>query len=211
MWLCILILACESSETTSKGIAQTSIDTVGLVQVPIDTKRSVIFWKGTEMRQSGKHEGTVNLKEGYLLMKQGHIVGGHVVADMHSIAVTDIPKNEPVPRKRLTEHLKSDDFFYVEKYPTAEFEITETISSDSLSVFGNLLIKDVSRSIDFTARTVQGLKSITAFEASFTIDRFEWNISYQGSYWDRISSIIDNNFVDADIILTVMLIPAVTE
>ncbi|HBX66477.1 MAG TPA: hypothetical protein DEG32_10085, partial [Balneolaceae bacterium] len=60
-------------------------------------------------------------------------------------------------------------------------------------------------SISFEATKVEGRESSISYEASFQINRFDWNISYQGSYWERITSIIDNNFVDAEMDITVKL------
>ena len=56
------------------------------------------------------------------------------MVDMTTIGVTDIPEHEPVPRNNLNNHLKSSDFFDVEKFPTSEFQITNVkqITSDSL-------------------------------------------------------------------------------
>lgn len=184
-----------------------------VVKIPINTERSIIVWKGTEMWQSGKHEGTVNLRQGYLLLKDRQLLGGQFIADMNSIAITDIPKHEKIPRRRLRNHLKSDDFFYVQKYPTADFEIsnTETFTADSLKVWGDLSIRDITKEIEFTAYQRYESNNKQEFWATFKIDRFEWNISYQGSYWKRITSIIDNTLVDADIYLTVHLVAHVTE
>lgn len=207
-WLCFLLWGWVGIGSITRAVAQPAGDTTGIVKVPINTERSIILWKGTEMWETGKHEGTVNLKNGYLSYENGHIVGGHFVADMNSIVITDIPKHEPVPRRRLRGHLKSDDFFYVEKYPTAEFEITQTevLKSDSVKVWGNLSIRDVTKSISFMASRKSGGNSTVALNTTFKIDRFEYNVSYQGTYWDRITSILDNTFVDADIQLTVKLI-----
>lgn len=208
-WLCSLLMAGEHSTMTAQP--HTVHDTAGTVEVPIDTDRSLIIWKGTEMWESGKHEGTINLVEGYLLLKNGQIAGGYFVADMNSIAITDIPVSDPVPRKRLRNHLESEDFFYVEKYPTAEFEITKTeaMNGDSLKVWGDLSIRDVTKSISFIAGQKSDQGYGLALYTTFKIDRFAWNISYQGSYWKRITSILDNTFVDADISLSVKLVTSI--
>lgn len=212
-WLCFLLLGWIGNGSSTPAIAQTPNDTTGIVQVPINTDHSVILWKGTEMWQTRKHEGTVNLSEGYLLLDNGQIIGGHIIADMNSIAITDIPEHETVPRRRLRNHLKSDDFFHVDEYPTAEFKITqtETFKSDSLRVLGDLSIRDVTKSISFVASKKPDQNSTLILSASFTIDRFEYNISYQGSYWSRLTSILDNNLVDADISLSIELITASIE
>lgn len=189
-------------------IAQPTGDTAGLITIPINTDRSRILWKGTEMWQSGKHEGTVTLGDGYLIFTGDHLRGGKFVADMNTIAVTDIPKDDPVPRRRLRNHLKSEDFFYVEKYPKAIFEITssEQLKADSLRIRGDLSIRDVTKPVSFIALKKVEHDSTLSYMATFKIDRFDWNISYQGSYWERLTSILDNTFVDADIDLTIYLV-----
>lgn len=210
-WLYFLLMV--GKKLTIHAQALTVNETTEAVKVPINTDLSLILWKGTEMWESGKHEGTVNLKKGYLSYMGDQIVGGHFIADMSTIAVTDIPKHEPVLRRRLRNHLKSEDFLYVKKYPTAEFEITSTkaMNGDNLRVWGNLSIRDVTKSISFVAYQKSDQKSGLTFYATFKIDRFAWNISYQGSYWDRITSILDNTFVDADISLSVQLISSPIE
>jgi polyisoprenoid-binding protein YceI len=49
-------------------------------------------------------------------------------------------------------HLKSPDFFHVEKFPTLSFKSTRVLRTDQgeLTVTGNLSIRDVTRSVVFT-------------------------------------------------------------
>jgi len=97
--------------------------------------------------------------------------------------------------------------FYVDEYPTSHFKIikTEKLSADSLEVWGNLTIRDVTKMISFTASRRRDQKTGLVFYTTFKIDRFTWNISYQGSYWEWITSILDETFADADILLSVEL------
>lgn len=91
--------------------------------------------------------------------------------------------------------MKSDDFFDVKKYPYSDFEIftVKTLSGDSLEISGNLRIKDISRNIQIAA-----LKNNRSFTTTFLIDRFQWNIAYEGSWADR-------TFVDREMELRVEL------
>ncbi|MGD8748921.1 MAG: YceI family protein [Balneolaceae bacterium] len=198
----------DAHSATADPIVYLHQDTTKTITVPIDTDRSLILWKITEMWQSGKHKGTLKLSKGYLLFKDNHMIGGHIVADMNSIAITDIPKHEPVPRRRLRNHLKSKDFFYVEKYPTATFDITQTEprKDNNIKVYGKLSIRNVSKPISFIASQETAQQTGWKFYATFKINRFSWNVSYQGTYWENISSILDNTLVDADIFLSVQLI-----
>ncbi|MBO6586665.1 MAG: YceI family protein [Gracilimonas sp.] len=182
-------------------------DSTESINLIVDTEQSVVKWRGTEMRGSDSHEGILKLREGHLELDGGQLTSGYFIADMHSITVTDIPKSDPVPRRYLTEHLESEDFFYVEKYPTAVFEITQTrkLEGERVRITGNLSVRDVTREVEFNAAKTSD-KSGIRYNASFTIDRFEYNISYQGSYWKRLTSLIDNNFVDPDISISVELV-----
>lgn len=160
-----------------------------------DLSKSRIYWKGTKMRGAGMHSGEVGMEKGYFLLNNSEIVGGEFIVDMNTIRVTDIPLTDPIPIKNLTEHLKSDDFFDVKKYPYSDFEIltVKTLSGDSLEISGNLTIKDISRNIQIAA-----LKNNQSFTTTFLIDRFQWNIAYEGSWADR-------TFVDREMELRVEL------
>ncbi len=118
----------------------------------VDTKKSIIRWKGTKMMRTGKHEGTLKLKEGVLLFKEDILIGGYFIADMNSIEITDMPAHETIAIRNLTTHLKSD--FDVLQYPTSKFEITrvEYLNNYMLKIRGNMTIKDVTRNISISAQ-----------------------------------------------------------
>lgn len=162
----------------------------------IDLSKSNIFWKGTKMRGAGKHEGEIQLKEGYLLMDKRELKAGSFVIDMHSITVTDIPEHEPIPRKNLIEHLSSEDFFAVDQYPIAKFDITaiEKNKMDRLHISGNLEIKGHINNVEFIASYKDG-----RFTSTCIFDRFLWDIAYTGSW-------IDKTFVDKEIELRIELV-----
>jgi polyisoprenoid-binding protein YceI len=164
--------------------------------ININLSESKILWKGTKMRGRGKHEGEIELKSGYFIMQNGQLKGGEFKVDMHTIEVTDIPKHDPIPRNNLRNHLKNSDFFDVEEFPTSTFQITEinNFSNDSIQVSGNLRIKDITKGIEFTA-----LKNERKFFSTFTFNRFEWNIAYEGSWADK-------TFVDKDIELKIEIL-----
>lgn len=162
----------------------------------VDPDQSIVHWKGTKMKGTGKHEGVIKLRDAYFIADSGRIQGGHFTMAMNTIEATDIPEHEPIPRKRLNDHLKSADFFAVQQYPTASFAITkvEQTGTDSLKISGNLSIKNVTKHISFDAR-----RSGKQFSTTFTFDRFQWDIGYQGSWADR-------TFVDEDVELTIVLV-----
>jgi len=171
-------------EKSKEHTKQTRGDTI-----KIDLIKSTIHWKGTKMRWTGKHEGEIQLKKGYFIVQDQQLINGNFVIDMSTIEVTDIPKHEPALRKKLNDHLKNSDFFDVEKFPIAEFQMTnvQQITSDNLTVSGNLTLKGVTKNIEFGASHKE-----KSFLTKFTLDRFQWNIAYE-------------TLVDKDIELTIKL------
>jgi polyisoprenoid-binding protein YceI len=100
---------------------------------------------------------------------------------MTSITVSD--NNE-----RLTGHLKSDDFFGVEKYPTARLVVNESSSFDkgSATVKGDLTIKGITNPIEFKA-AYQKKDDGSWFFANIVVDRTKYNIRYgSGSFFDNL-------------------------
>ncbi|EGV42485.1 polyisoprenoid-binding protein [Bizionia argentinensis JUB59] len=82
-------------------------------------------------------------------------------------------------------HLRSADFFEVERYPEMTFKstkISSTDKSDHYQLHGQLTIKDVTKEVVFdvhyggTAKSEQGEK--LGMKAETTINRFDYNINY---------------------------------
>ena len=82
-------------------------------------------------------------------------------------------------------HLRNDDFFAVEKYPTLTFKSTAITpkSGDDYNVEGDLTIRDVTKRIVVpvthlgTAKDPWGNEKL-AFEAEITINRKDFGLTY---------------------------------
>lgn len=98
---------------------------------------------------------------------------------MQSITISDIPANDPIPRRNLINHLKSDEFFDVDNFPQATFNILKTklLSGDSLQIEGQLTIKQITKPLTLYAHNVGG-----SFKAHFHIDGLSWNIAYSENW-----------------------------
>lgn len=147
----------------------------------VDTARSRIRWRGTKV--GGKHEGIVRLSGGRLLLRDGEAVGGDFTVDMRSIAVTDIPPHEVVARRQLRSHLSHEEFFGVERFPTASFVITGLEGGEHglYDVAGNLAIRDSVHNVSFqaSAPVLEGDRAWAT--ASFSFDRRRWGIDFNGA------------------------------
>lgn len=159
---------------TTQNINVTSI-TDG--KYKLETESSFIGWKGESVSGSS-HEGTINLISGEFEVLEEMISSGLFVIDMNTIKSSD--------SERLVEHLKSDDFFGVQKFPEATFVLKkmEKISEESSKlgrfVFaGDLTIKGITKPISFTANLNQDPDTGTLMaKASFAINRADWEIKY---------------------------------
>jgi polyisoprenoid-binding protein YceI len=144
-----------------------------------DTTKTKLLWLGEKV--TGQHTGTINLQSGWLNWQDNKIVSGEFNIDMASLKETE--NNE-----RLLGHLKSDDFFGVEKYPLAKLVIKSSTPFDKGTgvVSGTLTIKDVTNPIEFKA-TMQKKDDGTWFFANITVDRTKYKIRYgSGSFFDNL-------------------------
>lgn len=81
----------------------------------------------------------------------------------------------------LETHLKSADFFDVEKFPTSTFVITsaeQQAEEGRYKISGNLTIKDKTNNIEFFATLRDDGAKYTAVTDTITIDRTKWDIVY---------------------------------
>lgn len=136
----------------------------------IDVAASSIEWLGKKV--TGQHNGTVNFKEGALVFKGKALKGGSFTVDMNSLTATDL-KGEY--QGKLNGHLKADDFFGTEKFPTATlvFKNIGAKAKDVYAVTADLTIKGITKPVTFDI-TVKGNSATT----TFNVDRTKYGIQY---------------------------------
>ncbi|MBP0905754.1 YceI family protein [Mariniflexile gromovii] len=145
----------------------------------IKTDKSKVVWKGYKV--TGSHEGTVAIQSGSLTFDNNKLVGGEFVMDMNSIGSTDL---EGTMKGKLDGHLKSDDFFGVEKHPTAKLVFTKVTASgkNAYTVTGDLTIKGKTNPATFTI-SIYGNKAT----ASLKVDRTLYDVRYGStSFFDGL-------------------------
>ncbi len=150
----------------------------------VDTQNSVVVWTGYKV--TGKHTGTVKIKNGTLTTDGGMLTGGSFDIDINSITCTDL---EGEYAGKLVGHLKSDDFLGAASYPTATFVITKAIPQDTkgnYKILGNLTIKGTTKEVKFFANVAEANGMVNA-SGKITIDRSEFNMKYgSGSFFDGL-------------------------
>ncbi len=78
----------------------------------LDTSSSKLKWTGKEIT-SKQHYGSLVFKSGILTLEKNKPVSGKFIVDMKTLKNEDLPEDY---RGRLEAHLKSDDFFSVDKF-----------------------------------------------------------------------------------------------
>ncbi|MEO1263772.1 MAG: YceI family protein [Bacteroidota bacterium] len=151
----------------------------------VNVAESNVEWKGYKV--TGEHSGTINVKAGDLTFgSNGELTGGNVTIDMASIKCTDL---EGEWADKLVGHLKSDDFFGVGNFPTAELVITKVAPKGTpgdYKVTGNLKIKETTKEIRFYAHLDDAGNSVNA-TADLKIDRTDFDVRYgSGSFFDNL-------------------------
>ena len=159
----------------------------------VDTKSSKITWGAKKV--TGTHAGTVPVESGSLIVDGNKLKGGSFVADVKSLVVTDIEDKDM--NGKLTGHLKSDDFFSVEKHPQAKLVITSVTpkGGDNYDVAGKLTIKGITQDVKFPAVVKSDANKVTA-NAKVTVDRTKYDIKFRSSnFFENLGDkAIDNDF-----------------
>jgi polyisoprenoid-binding protein YceI/rhodanese-related sulfurtransferase len=172
----------------------------------IDLEESAVEWTGRSL--GGKHQGTLALLPGGIItLRGGRAIGGRFTMDMATITDTDLP--DAAMRGVLEGHLKSDDFFDVEKYPHSSFALDVTkeiagapLGSPNYTIRGRLLLKGIEKPLSFPAQVghaPEGDGSVVA-RANFDLDRTDWNVLYgSGKFYERLGKHLVSNFITLDL------------
>jgi polyisoprenoid-binding protein YceI len=160
-----------------------------------NAKDTKVSWAATKV--TGKHNGTVQLKKAELQVEGDKIISGSVDVDLNQIVCLDITDKES--NSKLVGHLKSDDFFSVEKFPVSNL-IIKKVKYDSKNTGnavaeGDLVIKGNTAPISFplTSKIENGKLVATA---KIVIDRTKYGIRYgSGKFFQNLGDkVIHDNF-----------------
>ncbi len=186
---CLAVAAIASGNKTSE--AQTTYKLV--------KSESKITWVGKKV--TGEHTGNVDFKTAQVKVEGDKLVGISAVVDMNSISCTDL---EGDMAGKLVGHLKSDDFFGVEKHPEAAFKLSkvDNVSGSEAQVSGELVIKGKSHPVQFPAKVVvKGDKVFVRADVEF--DRTKYDIKYgSGSFFDNLG----DKAINDEVLFSVLLV-----
>lgn len=162
---------------------------------------SEIRWKAykTLKAESLSHFGTVSLKSGNLIFNGSELTGGNFVMDMKSIDAEDM-NGDPKMKKMLENHLRSDDFFDTNQFPTAAFQI-KSVKKNNHKIYnylisGILIIKGISKNISFPVKVTENNGMYALTSAQFTFNRKNFGLKY---------NIFEDMFISNDVEINVTI------
>ncbi len=165
----------------------------------IDLKQSKLEWTGKKL--GGEHYGEIKLTSGHLMFTENKLMGGSFEMDMASITCVDIA--DAKSNKRLIDHLKSEDFFSVSRFPKSAFAITkvESKSATEYLVTANLTIKGKTNPVTFTAKLITVNNQAIA-EATLVFDRSKYDVKFGSqSFFENLGDKLVYDDVDVKVTL----------
>ena len=202
----VLAVSCagEKAEEATTGEAQEVIEVAEATSYAL-SEGSTITWRGFKSFVNSEHVGYIGIQDGSFDVKDGMVVGGTVTIDMNTIVNTDI--EDEGKNGYLVGHLKSEDFFFVESYPTAQFEIVEVKAVEgemtNSMVVGNLTMRGVTNSIEFPANITVTEQGVSFMAPTFGIDRTKWGVKFHDKDDASIAETLKEDLIDHSIELTI--------
>ena len=166
----------------------------------LDLVECRIEWLGRNLLN--KHWGTIAIQQGTVILQAGKPEGGELVIDMTDLVCTDLV-GDPL-HDVLIDHLKSDDFFDVQNYPTCTYTITGSTrlqpdqpGRTNLRLDGVLSLKDVRAPLSIDLCTGLTPDGRFAAQGAFRLDRTRWNVLYgSGQFFERLGGHLVNDTVE---------------
>jgi polyisoprenoid-binding protein YceI len=147
----------------------------------VTPESSKIEWIGSKV--TGKHDGGFRQFTGTIDLVNAKAEESAVSVEIDTTSIYS-------DNADLTEHLKSADFFDVEKFPKGSFRSSKIVAdpakgADVYNVTGDLTLHGVTKSVSFPA-TIKVNDADVTVNADFSINRKDFEINYAGMANDLI-------------------------
>lgn len=149
-------------------------------------------WTGYGVGKS--HTGDLSLKSGSVTLKGQDIQAGEFVFDTTTITY---------PNQRLSDHLKSADFFDAAKFPEIRFKITKVEAlktpgpkGETHKITGDLTVKGITKPHEMMATVKNDKGTWTAVAETEIADRTQFDIKYNSSKFNPVAKLGDKLIED---------------
>ncbi|MBK9992676.1 MAG: YceI family protein [Saprospiraceae bacterium] len=142
----------------------------------IDTKQSLIYWQGATLGKT--HNGSIFFNKGFFGIQNDSVIFANLEIDMHSIQNFDVTDEEK--NAELIAHLKSSDFFDVEKFPFGRLKVQS--SNYQMDSTGNITrnvileLKGISQDQVISYKKASTDDAFRITMSALKINRQLWNI-----------------------------------
>ena len=199
----VMLAAAFTPSTTQNTAFSPAVKETSLLKTTeknVSLSESTLKWTGKKV--TGQHYGTLKISDGKLLFDKNTLTGGEFTIDMNTMTVDDL--TDAKSNGMLLGHLKSDDFFSVDKYSSASFKITKAEQKDkkdksAYEITGDLTIKGITNSISFPAK-IYVKKDETVAYANIKVDRTLYGIKYSsGQYFEGLGDKMIDDLFELDV------------
>ena len=161
---------------------------------------SNLIWKG-QKAIGDSHTGNIKIKTGNIIIDKNGQVKGSLIIDMTTINNTD---QEGEWKDKLEGHLKSDDFFNVDKFKVSKLNFQSVKRNGNLLRFdGDLTIKNISHPISFAANISESEGKIIA-QSSLVFDRSIYDVKYgSGTFFEDLGDYLILDDINLEVILAI--------
>lgn len=192
-------IADTSRITIQNSANATNLKSASSGSYSIDAATSSVRWSGEKITGK-KHSGTISVKKGVLHMQDGQISGGEIILDMNTLTNLDLSGES---KTKLENHLKSDDFFAIAKFPEASYMITSATAKSAIEfeLTGKLTIKGITKEVKSNIVVAPNGENVN-IGGGFVFDRSQFDVRY-GS--DKFFDNLGNDLIKNDVLLTIDL------
>jgi polyisoprenoid-binding protein YceI len=177
-----LVISCGKDKPVTSESNEVLTQTDGVLY-KVDTMNSRVEWKGYKVLKTDQttHFGTIRFESGDVTIKEGKLQSGKFVADINTLENIDL-KDKQEMKTKLESHLKSGDFFEVEKFPTASYEITKVTEANggdyNTLLDGNLTIKGITKPVQFKANVTVADGNVNIATEPTDINREDFGLKF---------------------------------
>jgi len=165
----------------------------------LDTETSLVRWTGRNL--FNHHQGTLKLSSGNIEVQNGVLQSARFTLDMNSIACEDLV--DTAYNAMLIHHLRDDDFFAVDRFPTAEFICDRadllpacTPGTPNYTLHGTMTLRGVTQPLSFPAVIAAADADHLTGQAQFELDRTQFGSHYgSGKFFAFLGKHIVNDHV----------------
>ena len=167
----------------------------------LNAGKSNFIWSGGLKFGPKTHKGKLRLLNGNINLNEQNI-SGDVTINMRSLNNSELAGTSS---ERLVGHLRSADFFDVDKYPTAKLSIKKSKIIEKLSdgrykmlIDGDMTIKSKTNPISFEA-IIDLISEIKTAEGTLVFNRNDFDVQYRSemhlndpkSFWNKLQTTRD--------------------